>query len=87
MAGFAFAVKVATYITENLGTQIQVLRNVGGPVNQVHWIATYESLAEYEASMKKIENDEGYQGLLGELQEPSLYIVSSVVDNLYESIA
>ena len=87
MAGFAWAVKAANYITENLGINVQVVRNVGGPVNQVHWIANYESLAEYEAAGKKIENDDGFQGLLAEGMEQGLFSSSSVVDGLYETIS
>lgn len=85
-AGFAWAVKVGMYITENLGINVQVLRNVGGPVNQVHWVSIYESLGSYDAAMKKIFGDPGFQELFAEAEQQGLFSASSVVDNLYESL-
>ena len=86
MAGLAWAVKVATYITENLGVDVQVARNVGGPVNQVHWMANYDSLADFDAAMKRLLNDEGYMELVAEAQEARFYESNSIVDRLYESM-
>lgn len=86
MAGFAWAVKVGAYSTENLGINVQVVRNVGGLVNQVHWVSTYESLAEYDAALKKILADDGYQKLYAEAMEQKFFCASSIVDSLYEAI-
>ena len=82
----AWAIKTATYVSENLGVNLQVMRNVGGPVFQLHWVSNYESLAAYEAAMARIEADEGYQGLLAEGRNQGLFIASSIIDNLYASI-
>lgn len=87
MAGFAWAVKVGGHITQNVGINVQVLRNIGGPVNQVHWVSNYESLADYEAGLKKIYEDAGFQQLFAEAAEQKLFVSSSIVDSLYETIA
>ncbi|RME99361.1 MAG: hypothetical protein D6768_15200 [Chloroflexi bacterium] len=62
------------------------MRNVGGPVWQIHWVGNYESLAAYEETMKAIEQDAGYLDLIGEAREQNLFISSSIVDRLYQSV-
>ena len=81
----AWAVKTATYISQNLGVNVQVMRNVGGLVSQVHWVSNYASLADFEASMTKIVADAGYQQLLAEGGAGGLFAANSIVDNLYAS--
>ena len=82
----AWAVKIATYISQNPGMNVQVMRNVAGLVSQVHWVANFASLAEFEASVAKIVADAGYQQLLAEGQAGGLFAASSTVDNLYASV-
>lgn len=83
----AWAIKAAGYISENLGVNLQVMRNIGGMVSQVHWVANYESLSDFEAAMAKIEADAGYQQLLAEGRDAGgLFAASSIVDNLYASV-
>ena len=87
-AAFALAVKVANYINGSFsGANLQVLRNIGGPTWQVHWISNFESLAVFEEERKRIEADEGYLKLLGEGREQNLFAASSVVERLYEVIS
>ena len=86
--GFAFAVEIAHYINENLpGTTVQVLRNIGGKMAQVHWVSTYESLAAYEAYWTKLENDAGFKEKLAEARGNELYVADSIVDSLYQTIS
>ena len=66
---------------------MQVVRNVGGPVYQIHWVSTYDSLAAYDRTIKKIEADEDYQELLAEVREQALFIGTSVSDSLYEAVS
>jgi len=85
---FAWAVKVAAYVNENVsGADVQVMRNIGGPVWQVHWVANYESLAALAEVMKQIEGDAGYLEVLAEAQDQKLFIGTSIVDNIYEAIS
>jgi hypothetical protein len=85
---FAWAVKVANYLNEKFpGANMQVVRNIGGPVWQVHWIANFESLAALEEVMKRVEADAGYLELLGEARDQKLFISSGTVDSLYEAIS
>ena len=85
---FAAALKVSSYIDKTFeGVKIQVARNVGGPVFQVHWVATYESLAAFDATSKQIESNEGYRALIAELRQQGIFIGTSVVDSIYESVS
>ena len=63
------------------------MRNIGGPIWQVHWVSNYESLAAYDKIMKGIEADSGYLKLVGEARDQKLFISTSIVDNLYEAIS
>lgn len=85
---FSWAAKAANYINKKFeGVNVQVARNVGGPIYQVHWVATYQSLASFEKLGKQIESDEGYQGLLAEIRQQAAFIGTSVVDSLYETVS
>jgi hypothetical protein len=81
-----WALKVAAYLNETLQTNVAVQRNVAGPVNQLHWFSTHDSLASVEEIGAKIQVDAGYQQLLAESNEDPLFFANSVVDNLYQSI-
>ena len=54
---FTMAVDIATYHNDNLGAgNIHVLRNISGPVNEVRWVETYESLADFEVFQQKLQD-------------------------------
>ena len=85
---FSWASKVANYVNKKFeGVNVQVVRNVGGPVNQLRWVSTYESLASFEKMSKTIEADDGYQTLLAEIRQQVAFIGTSVVDSLYETVS
>jgi hypothetical protein len=82
----AWAVKTTNYLRDKLGANTQLMRNVGGPAYQLHWVSTHQSLADFEKAIKRIEADEGYKTLVGEARQQGLFIATSIVDSLYESI-
>jgi hypothetical protein len=85
---FTWAAKVASYVNQKFpGSNLQVSRNIGGPINQVRWMSSYESLASFEKIMRQVESDDGYQALLAEVREQGALIGISIVDSLYETIA
>ena len=64
-----WAVEIANYLNENYPeTSVKVVRNINGPIDQVHWVAQYESLAALEETRKKLEQDGAYQELVGGFQ-------------------
>ncbi len=84
---FGWAVKVAGYLNGKFDSvNLQVARNVGGALYQVHWIATGPSLAECWETTQKTEADSGYKDLLAEGRQQGFLIGSSVTDQLLQSI-
>lgn len=52
---FGWAVEVAEYVNETVeGPAVEVRRNIGGPMYQVHWVVHYDSLAHYEEVMGRL---------------------------------
>ena len=58
---------------------MKVLYNITGPVNEVHWVLEFESLADEDEWGTMIMQDEHYIGWLRE----SHGIISPFVDRLY----
>ena len=84
---FSWAAKVAGHINRQFpGSNVQVVRNVGGSMFELHFVSVAESLAAYEALNKQVEADEGYQKLLNEGREQRLIIGASVNARLYETV-
>lgn len=84
---FEWAVRVAKYVSDNFaGAQVLVLRNLSGPIFQIHWVVDYESLADLERVLQQVEGDAGYQDLLTESRDADLFDSRTVVDNYYISI-
>ena len=76
---FTWAIKTVNSVNANIeGVNVQVLRNVGGPTFQLHFVSTYESLAAYDEATKRLE---------AEARAAGLFIASSIVDHLYETIS
>ncbi|GJM39925.1 MAG: hypothetical protein DHS20C20_02070 [Ardenticatenaceae bacterium] len=85
-AALELAVKIATYLRDEYGTNHQVHLNVGGQQNQIHWTFNTESLAEFEALSTKVVADPDYQALLAEAADPPMFRNDTVVDTLYRSV-
>jgi hypothetical protein len=80
-----FAVEVANYLNEHYPEiSIEVWRNVSGPIDQVHWVARYESLADMESVRQRLEQDDAYQELVGGFQ--SIFVLDSAADSIYETV-
>lgn len=85
-SAFEWAVKVAMYVNQTFGTNVQVQRNLTGPLYQVHWVNTLESLAQVEEIGQKLQADQGYASLLADAREQGLFVTASIEDHLYQSI-
>ena len=84
-AALPWAFEVATYLNENYPqVNVKVLRNISGPIDQVHWVARYESLAALEETRNTMAKDETYQKLVGAFQ--SIFVLESAVDNIYATV-
>ena len=86
-AAFAFAAKLSAYVKDNYpGMTLTVPRNVAGPLYEVHWVGTVDTLAAYDEFNKKLNASEGYQKLVQEARDQGLFVGSSVTNRLYETI-
>jgi hypothetical protein len=84
-AALPWAVGVASYLNEHYpDINVQIVRNVNGPIDQVHWVARYASLAALEETRRKLDQDDAYQELVGAFQ--SIFDLRSAVDNIYETV-
>ena len=83
---FEMAAKVTAYVNETFDVEMHVARNVGGSAYELHWIFSTESLAAWEDLWRRIEADEGYQELLGEIRQAGVFIGTSGTDRLYDVV-
>lgn len=81
-----WALKVAAYINDNYGTSLHVQRNIGGKVNQVHWVNMFESMEEALGLQAKLNQDADYMQLIAESNGQGLFASNSIVDHYYMTI-
>ncbi len=83
-----FGLKVVALVNDKFpDLNIQLIRNVVGPIYELHWVSSTESLATYEEVNKRIEADQGYQALVAEIRQAKVFVATSLVDRLYETIS
>ena len=70
-----------------MGLDIQLMGNVAGKVNQLHWVATFESLAELEASMGKLGSNSDYEAMVADAAAQGLFATGSFSDSIYRTLA
>lgn len=83
---FEWAVKIAMLLNDKYGANIQVNSNIGGKIAQIHWFATYDSLAHLEEMGQKFEADADYQALVDEVYEKDMFVSDSFTDHLFASV-
>ncbi len=60
----AFLIEVVNWVNMHFpGHDAHVLVNVHGPANQLHFIGSYESLAEMEAALQRADADPNWLAL------------------------
>ena len=86
--GIAWALGVASYINKQFpASEMEVVRNVGGPFYEIHMVSRCESLTVYDDLRKRSEADGGYQKLVGQAREQGLFIGSRITERLYETVS
>jgi hypothetical protein len=63
---------------------MEVWRNIDGPIDEVHWVVRYASLAVLERTKDQLDQDEAYQELVGAFQ--SIFDLSSAKDRHYKAV-
>ena len=80
----AFAHKVAGYIKEKQGVEVQILMPVAGNPLRVAWTARYDGLADVEDMLGKLMGDQDYMNMVKEGSDN--FIEGSVNDQLWIAI-
>lgn len=83
---FAWAAKVAEYLSEAYDPTVEVRRNVGGWMYEVHWVSHYDSLADLDEVRRRLQEDDHYAELVKEAREAGLFIGTSISDYFYETV-
>ena len=86
-SAFKWAVEVTQYVNREIPElDIQVFRNVGGPLFEVHWMSHFPSLAAYQTAREHLESHPGFLEQVNEASEAGLFLGSSFRDRLYENL-
>ena len=81
-----WSIKLAAYVNENYeGTNVQLLSNFNGPLNQGRWVQSYESLAAMEEFWQKQAKDTKWQELIAEGE--GLWPESGMVDTFFQTVS
>jgi len=84
--GLRWALKVAEHVNKtSREIHVEVLNNISGRLDQIHWIMRSESLASFEEVISKIDADDKYQAFVREANDQGLF--TKIVDELYRVIA
>ena len=85
-AAHALILKMAVYVNENFpGVTVEILRNVGGPVHQIHMITCCASLEDLEEYEEEWQLDTDWLALLEEWRLLDAE-ATATVDQLYRSL-
>lgn len=82
-----WSIQAEKILREKCSWKGQIMVNISGPVNQVHWVSTYASLAESEAWDKEMQKNDAMQNLLKEAGERNLFESSGVKDHFYSTVS
>ena len=86
--GIGWALNVTSYLNKQFpGTEMEVVRNVGGPFYEIHMVSRCESLTVYDDLRKRSEADGGYQKMVSQAREQGLFIGSRITERLYETVS
>ena len=78
-----WALKVADYISSKYDIELEVLMNVTGPQNELHWMSHNGSVGAFEEGFLKLTSDQEYQNMLGD--SVGLFVDGSSRDHYYRS--
>jgi|APSaa5957512622_1039677.scaffolds.fasta_scaffold121147_1 hypothetical protein len=81
---FKWSFKVADFIKNKTGTELELLMNVTGPQSEIHWLARTESVGAFEKSMSQLLADQDYLKML--LEGLEYFVDGSAIDNYFRSV-
>ena len=79
-----FGTEIAKMVADIVGVEVMVGQQVGGPIGQVGWRATYADMAAFEKAMGKILANEPYRQHIAK-HVPSIFMPGSGRDELWRT--
>ncbi len=80
-----WAQKVNGYVHEHYDLKAQIATTVGGQLFQLHFIMTYDSLAQMEQLTNQATGDAGYQELVAQAFDGGLILGTDGKSTIYRS--
>ena len=71
-AAMQWALEVRDWLNDNLSLGIEVLTNIGADAWTFHWVAKYDSIAQWDETYGKIWANEDYHALVKKADEAGL---------------
>ena len=79
-----FAHTIAIHIQDKYGVKLTISMPIGGNPNRISWMATYQSLADWETLGAKLMTDADYAAAVA--ANSATFIPGTVYDDLWRSI-
>lgn len=80
-----FGAEIAKMVANIVGVEVMVGQQVGGPIGQIGWRATYADMAAFEKAMGKILANEPYRQHIAK-HVPSIFMPGSGRDELWRTL-
>jgi hypothetical protein len=80
-----FGTEIAKMVADIVGVEVIVGQQIGGPIGQIGWRATYADMAVFEKAMSKINANEPYRQHIAK-HLPSIFMPGSGRDELWRTL-
>jgi hypothetical protein len=80
-----FAAEIAKMVTDIVGVDVMVGQQLGGPIGQVGWRATYADMATFEKAMGQILANDSYRQHIAK-HVPLIFTPGSGRDELWRTL-
>jgi hypothetical protein len=77
---------VVRQVKKITGTELRILNQLGGPMGHFVLSATYDTLAEWDQSRQKLQNDVPFQKLVAQAGNDGLFIPGHVESAIWQHV-
>src|ERR1043165_3358326 len=75
---------VVRQVKKITGTDVKILTQLGGPMGHFVLLSQYESVAEWDQSRSKLQNDVQFQKLIAQAGSDGLFIPGSTNSSIWQ---
>jgi hypothetical protein len=80
-----FGAEIAKMVADIVGVEVIVGQQVGGPIGQIGWQATYADMATFEKAMSKLLANEPYRQHIAK-HAPAIFMPGSGRDEVWRTL-